>query len=148
MIVGILELLELSIYIIYIYSVIFFIIFIEPKLYILLIFFVYCFITTWKVFPCKKCTNILVCNKMYKFIIVTLYSLSCLFIYYIIHTTWILYKNNLLYKFVLFLIPLFYFMGSKISERVFKCMPFTVILTPLRMLLDLINFNFRNPFSL
>mgnify|MGYP001189772080 CR=1 FL=1 len=110
---------EIIIYTIYMYGFVLFSILFKPSLLTSLIFFIYCICTTWNLF--NNCNNKFMNNIMNKIFINLLYSSFCLTIFYLIHSTWNKYKNNLIYQLILLGFPIYYYFGIKTAEKVFNC---------------------------
>ena len=120
-------------YAIYMYFLVFLFLFIKPNLLTIILLFSYCFLTSWYVvIGCKK-KKINIFNI--KLIIVTLYSLGCCFVYYLIHHY---YDYNIIKLFVI-LMPITYYILVKFTEHYFICGEYHGITTPLRFLEYLIN---------
>ena len=120
-------------YAIYMYFLVFLFLFIKPNLLTIILLFSYCFLTSWYVvIGCKK-KKINIFNI--KLIIVTLYSLGCCFVYYLIHYY---YDYNIIKLFVI-LMPITYYILVKFTEQYFICGQYHGITFPLRFLEYLIN---------
>ena len=124
---------EAASYAIYMYFLVFLFLFIKPNYLTVSLLFLYCFLTTWYVLI--GCKNNIVNIFNIKVIIVTLYSLLCCFVYYLIHHY---YDYNIIKVFVI-LMPITYYIIVKLFERYFICPEYHGITTPLRFLNEIIN---------
>jgi len=111
---------EVLLYFIYIFQIIIIAIFIKPTRLILLLFGIYAFITTSMIYSYGKCKK----YNSIKYFIITLYSLSCMFAYFMIHHIYHFYPR---YRFVLLLLPVAYIVTIKTFEHVFWCKNNSVI---------------------
>ena len=110
---------EFIAYITYIYSIILLSIYIKPTIIILLILFIYCFLSTWVLI--KECNNKLLYNNRLLYGFIFLYSIVCIIFYYLIHKTWNSYKDNNYYILCLVVSPIFYYYFIKYIEVLFGC---------------------------
>ena len=110
---------EIIVYISYVYSCIILFINIKPNIIRLILFYIYCFYTTWLIKT--GCKHILMTTYITKILITTQYSLICTACYYIINKTWNIYKYNPLYISGIILLPLIYTLTIKISEDLMEC---------------------------
>ena len=113
---------EIITYIIYIYSFIIIFINIKPTPILLILFFIYCFSTTWYI--CYGCNNLLVNENSPKLLLSAQYSLICTISFYIIHKTWKKYKKELFYITFLLGLPFIYFLNIKLCEYLYECNAF------------------------
>ncbi len=110
---------EQVVYIVYVYSFIVLFIYINPSVINVILFFIYCFYTTWVIGT--GCKHFIITENSPKLLITAQYSLFCTSCYYIINITWNKYKNNLYYRAALLLLPLLYTLNIKIAEQLFNC---------------------------
>lgn len=120
--------LELLICIIYIYLIIIFCIYVKPSKLTLLLFFSYCYISTYSIIfqlqnfngNKKLMVNITYEYQKYLNILIFLYAIFCCMCYIIIYYSWEIYKKNYLYQIILILLPLIYLFQLKLSENILK----------------------------
>ena len=107
---------EIITYIIYVYSLIIIFIKIKPTPILLILFFIYCFSTTWYI--CYGCNNLLVNENSPKLLLTAQYSLICTISFYIIHKTW--------KKYITFFLGLLfiYFLNIKLCEYLYELTAF------------------------
>jgi len=113
---------EIITYIIYVYSFIIIFITIKPTPILLILFFIYCFSTTWYI--CYGCKNILITENSPKLLLSAQYSLVCTVSFYIIHKTWKKYKRELFYIIILLGLPFIYLFNIKFCEFIYECRAF------------------------
>ena len=121
-------LIECACYIFYIYSLCLLFIVINPNKLVILLFFLYCFFSSWYII--NGCRSILEKNKYLKTMILLFYSVFCVFVYLIINKTW---KNKHI-RCVMLMMPFGYFIQIRIFEYIFGCKPYHVITYPLRLI--------------
>jgi len=110
---------EIIVYIIYIYSCIILFINIKPNIIRLILFYIYCFYTTWRIGT--GCKHFLMTTYISKLLIIGQYSLFCTACYYFINKTWNIYKYNPIYISGILLLPLIYTLSVKMAEYIYEC---------------------------
>jgi hypothetical protein len=110
---------ELAIYLVYIYSLIYLFIHIKPTLLIMFIFLIYNFASTYYI--SVGCNSKLFQQDIIKLFIIFVYSLICTGFFYFVHETWKRYKKNMLYRLFIFMLPFAYFMNIKLCEKLWNC---------------------------
>ena len=110
---------EKIVYILYIYSFIILFINIHPNIIRLVLFYIYCFYTTWIIGT--GCKHFLLTANISKILITAQYSLFCTACYYFINKTWNIYKYNRIYTAGILLLPLTYTLNIKMAEYLFEC---------------------------
>ena len=110
---------EKIVYILYIYSLIILFININPNIIRLVLFYIYCFYTTWIIGT--GCKHFLLTTNISKILITAQYSLFCTACYYFINKTWNIYKYNRIYTAGILLLPLIYTLNIKMAEYLFEC---------------------------
>lgn len=116
---------EYIFYIFYIYLIVYFSIKITPQLFIVSIFFAYCFYTTWILYI--DCNSYFIQDLTKKTLFTTSYSLFCCLSYVFIHYSYPIYKKYKLYLATLACSPLFYLIAVKFAEYIFLCEQFHTI---------------------
>ena len=116
---------EYIFYIFYIYLIIYLSIKIKPQLFVILIFFAYCFYTTWILYI--DCNSNFIQDFNKKTLFTTSYSLFCCISYVFIHYSYPLYKKYKLYLSAIACSPLLYLIAVKYAEYLFLCKPFHTI---------------------
>jgi hypothetical protein len=109
-------------YMVYIYSLILLFIHIQPSPINLILFYIYCFATTWYI--SHGCNSGLIKNTSSRLLIVSQYSLLCTISFYIINLLWKGYNDYFLNKMLLFLLPFVYIINIKLCEYLFECESF------------------------
>lgn len=109
-------------YAIYVYSLIVLFIYISPTPVNLILFFIYCFSTTWYI--AYGCNGYFINNKSPKLLVTAQYSLLCTISFYLINHTWPKYKNHMFYKLLLLVLPFVYIINIKFCEYIFECKPY------------------------
>lgn len=121
--ISTLDILEISIYFAYIYTLIYLGVRYQPTQMRSLFLYVYCVITTYAVL--RKCKQL----KSYVIPYVLIYSLFCVLCYYGIHFTWKEYSSYPLLWCVLLISPVMYYISIHTLETIFSCDPYTTIKT-------------------
>lgn len=109
---------EIITYITYIYSLICIFINIQPKPIYFIIFYIYCFLSTYLL------TNYCIVLKnepALKLTIIAIYSLISTFLFYFINKTWKYYKKNKIYILFLIILPVIYIINIKNIEKLGDC---------------------------
>lgn len=106
-------------YVIYIYSFIMLFIYISPTPVNLILFFIYCFSTTWYI--AYGCNGYFINNKSPKLLVIAQYSLLCTISFYLINMSWQKFKNYIFYKLILLVLPFIYIINIKFGEYIFGC---------------------------
>ena len=110
---------EKIVYVFYIYSLIILFININPTIIHLILFYIYCFYTTWIIGT--GCKHFLITANISKILITAQYSLFCTACYYFINKTWNIYKYHRIYTAGILLLPLIYTLNIKMAEYLFEC---------------------------
>lgn len=109
-------------YAIYVYSLIVLFIYISPTPVNLILFFIYCFSTTWYI--AYGCNGYFINNKSPKLLVTAQYSLLCTISFYLINMSWQKFKNYMFYKLILLVLPFVYIINIKFCEYIFECKPY------------------------
>lgn len=121
--ISTLDILEISIYFAYIYTLIYLGVRYQPTQMRSLFLYVYCVITTYAVL--RKCKQL----KSYVIPYVLVYSLFCVLCYYVVHHMWKEYSRNPLLLGSLLISPVMYYFSIHTLETIFSCDPYTTIKT-------------------
>jgi hypothetical protein len=121
--ISTLDILEISIYFTYIYTLIYLGVKYQPTPLRSIFLYVYCVITTYAVL--RKCKQL----KSYVIPYVLAYSLFCVLCYYGIHFTWKEYSSYPLLWGALLISPVMYYISIHTLETIFSCDPYTTIKT-------------------
>jgi hypothetical protein len=111
---------EEVVYILYVYSFIILFINVNPSIIHLILFYVYCFISSLWIIR-TGCKHFLITANISKILITAQYSLFCTACYYYINKTWNMYKYNHIYTACILLSPLIYTLNIKMVEYLFEC---------------------------
>lgn len=118
----------------YIYFVIFLFFIIKPTIYTILLFFTYCFITTYYILePCSKFRNNLI-----DIFFVFFYSLGCVLMYYIIHTNKNIILNSTILKIIVLGFPIYYLFVIRVVQKYFNCKLYHIFFSPLRFFIKIV----------
>ena len=133
---------EIIVYTVYMYGFVLLSILCKPSIITLLLFFIYCMYTTWNLYI--GCTGEIINNSINKTLLIVLYSSFCLTSFYLIHTTWKKYKNNIIYQLILLGFPIYYYAAVNIAEKLFDCKDYHTILFPERLFISTAKTLFSN----
>ena len=114
------NIIEFIIIIIYLYGLIFLTINIKPTILSLSIIFLYTLISTWLLYN-KHCRHKLIKYNKKRLLFTIIYSIFCCLCYIFLYYSYKKYNDFLLYKILLFCIPLNYYFLNMYAENILKC---------------------------
>ena len=118
---------EILIYTLYIYFLVFLFLMVKPSFLSIPLLFIYCFISTW--YTIIVCRNKLLNNTFFKSSVVFIYSFMCTAIYILIHY----HKQTLMSKIFIISMPMWYLINVKLIEWIFVCEKHFGLFTPVRI---------------
>ena len=115
------DLIELSIYIFYIYFLIILAIVFKPNILTISALILYVYYISWDILSSNTCHQI---NFVPKVILSAMYTLGCVIAYIVTYYIYWYYRN---YIFLLFFAPFAYFLTIKTLLYILKCNPYSNI---------------------